>query len=118
MTPTAYRGLDRANRPGLGLDINAAYYIGRLYGKNSLDKNVKTNYLDRLGVFFVSADGKIQVQSEGKYRPAMAVGGRATVTARDSPQPTVVTVQVSGETTRALTDAYWVVSKNIKEVRT
>ncbi len=117
MTPTAYRGLDRVNRPGLGMDVNAAYYIGRLYGKNSLDQNTKTNYLDRLGVFFVSADGKIQVQSEGKYRPAMAVGGRGTVTARDAPQPTVVTVQVSGDTTRVLSDAYWVVSKRIGELR-
>lgn len=117
MTPTAYRGLDRENRPGLALDINSVYYIGRLYGKNSLDKNNETNFLDRLGVVFLSADGKIQIQSEGKYRPAMAVGGRATFTARDSPQPTVVTIQVSNDSTRILTDAYWVASKKIGKIR-
>jgi len=117
MTPTAYRGLDQFNRPGLGLDINTAYYIGRLYGKNSLSANNQTNYLDRLGVVFLSADGKIQIQSEGDWRPAMAVGGRGTFTARDSPQPTVVTVQVSNDSTRILSDAYWVMSKKIFGVR-
>ena len=117
LTPTAYRGLDTSNRPGLGLDINTAYFIGRLYGKNSLDANTSTNYLDRLGVVFLTADGKIQVQTEGKYRPAMAIGGRGTFTARDSPQPTVVTVQVSNDSTRILSDAYWVMSKRIGKLR-
>ena len=35
LTPTAYRGAGRYTTPGMGLDINAAYYIGRLYGINS-----------------------------------------------------------------------------------
>jgi hypothetical protein len=117
MTPTAYRGHDQYNRPGLGLDINTAYFIGRLYGKNSIALNESTNFLDRLGVVFLSADGKIQIQSEGKWRPAMSVGGRGTFTARDSPQPTVVTVQVSNDSTRILSDAYWVASKKIGPVR-
>ncbi|MBI5202305.1 MAG: hypothetical protein HY925_12015 [Elusimicrobia bacterium] len=121
-TPTAYRGLGRYNRPGLGLDFNGVYYIGRLYGKNSSDYTTrKTNYIDRIGAWFVSADGKMQLQSETKWRPAMAAGVQGYFTFRDSPQPSIqtpgVTVNVSQKTTRALADAYVVFSKKFGPVR-
>ena len=121
-TPTAYRGLGRYNRPGLGLDFNGVYYIGRLYGKNSSNYTTrKTNYIDRVGVWFVSADGKMQLQSETRWRPAMAAGVQGYFTIRDAPQPSIqtpgVTVNVSQKTTRALADAYIVFSKKFGPVR-
>ena len=52
LTPTAWRGAGRFNNPGLALDINAAYFIGRLYGKTSyIDAPRKTNYIDRIGLW-------------------------------------------------------------------
>lgn len=121
-TPTAYRGLGRYNRPGLGLDFNGVYYIGRLYGKNSLDYTTrKTNYIDRLGIWFLLADAKMQLQSETTWRPAMAAGVQGVFTFRDAPQPSIqtpgVTVNVSRKTTRVLSDAYLVFSKKIGPVR-
>lgn len=124
MTPTAYRGAGRYSTPGMGLDINAAYYIGRLYGKNSFPLAPrKTNYIDRLGVWLLTADGKMQVQSETDIRPAMAVGAQGTFLFRDSPQPTInsapsVTVKVSDKNTRLLTDGYFVMSKKFGPART
>ncbi|MFH2202891.1 MAG: hypothetical protein ABIJ96_07240 [Elusimicrobiota bacterium] len=116
MTPTAYRGVNQSNRPGLGLDFNAVYFIGRLYGKNSLTLQ-ETNYLDRIGVWFLSVDGKMQLQSETRWRPAMSVGGRGIFTFRDAPQPALstpgVTVNVSNDTTRALAEGYLVLTKKI-----
>lgn len=122
LTPTAYRGLGYFNRPGLGLDFNGVYYIGRLYGKNNLSYTTeRTNYLDRIGFWLLSADGKMQLQSEGTWRPAVAAGGQAYLTFRDSPQPSVttpsVTATVTTKTTQVLTDAYFVVSKNLHGVR-
>lgn len=123
LTPTAYRGAGRHNTPGLGLDVNAAYFIGRLYGKNSYPDNPrKTNYIDRLGVWTLTADGKMQVQSDSGWRPALAVGGQAMLLFRDAAQPTVntptVSVQVNAKSTKVLTDAYIVASKNLRGVRT
>ena len=87
LMPTAYRGHGR-NAIGLGLDINAAYYIGRLYGKNSYNWTTsKKNYLDRLGIWLLSADSKMQVQTEGDWRPAMSAGVQGILKFRDSPQP-------------------------------
>jgi len=122
LTPTAYRGLGRHNRPGLGLDFNAVYYIGRLYGKNHLSYTTKkTNYIDRVGQWFLGADGKMQLQSETRWRPAMAVGAQGIFAFRDAPQPSIttpgVTVNVSQKATKALADAYFVVSKKIGPVR-
>ncbi|MFH1726017.1 MAG: hypothetical protein ABII00_15525 [Elusimicrobiota bacterium] len=121
MTPTAYRGIGQYNRPGLGLDINAVYFIGRLYGKNSLSVN-KTNFIDRIGQWYLSADGKMQIQSEATWRPAAAVGVRGIFTFRDAPQPSLsqpgVSVTVTGDTTRTLADSYFVLSKNIHGLRT
>lgn len=120
MTPTAYRGIGQYNTPGLGLDVNAIYFIGRLYGKNSLSQH-ETNFIDRVGVWFLSADGKMQIQSEGDWRPAMAVGGQGFLTFRDSPQPAIaqpnVSVNVSAKTTRSLGETYVVVSKKIAKAR-
>lgn len=125
LTPTAYRGAGRYTNPGLGLDINAVYVIGRLYGKNSFANSPrKTNYLDRVGVWLLQADGKMQVQSEGDIRPAFAIGGQGTFMFRDSPQPNVndpnptVRVNASQKSTRLLSDAYFVFSKKIGPVRT
>lgn len=120
MTPTAYRGINQYNTPGLGLDINALYFIGRLYGKNSLSTR-QTNFIDRLGVWNLSADAKMQVQSETDVRPAMAVGAQGIFTFRDSPQPAIaqpnVSVNVSADTTRALGETYVVATKKFWKAR-
>ncbi len=122
LTPTAFRGAGEHNTPGLGLDINAAYFIGRLYGKNSYpDSPSKTNYIDRIGLWLLTADGKMQIQSDAGWRPAVAVGGQATMMFRDSPQPTVTTpgvsVKVDAKSTKVLTDGYIVASKDWRGVR-
>ncbi|MDD5628864.1 MAG: hypothetical protein PHU21_07360 [Elusimicrobia bacterium] len=124
LTPTAYRGAGRYTTPGMGLDINAAYYIGRLYGKNSYPLTpAKTNYIDRLGVWLLTADGKMQVQSETAWRPAMAVGVQATALLRDSPQPQInqtptLTVKATNGSTQILSDAFVVLSKKFGPART
>ncbi|MBI3289080.1 MAG: hypothetical protein HYZ74_06145, partial [Elusimicrobia bacterium] len=123
LTPTAWRGAGRFTNPGMALDINAAYFIGRLYGKNSYsDAPRKTNYIDRIGLWTLTADGKMQVQSEGAVRPAVAVGGQAMLVFRDSPQPTVTTpavsVKIDSKNTRVLTDGYFVASKKLGPIRT
>jgi hypothetical protein len=123
LTPTAWRGAGRFENPGLALDINAAYFIGRLYGKTSYqDAPRKTNYIDRIGLWTLTADGKMQIQSETKYRPAAAVGGQAMLMFRDSPQPTVtapgVAVKIDTKNTKILTDGYFVASKKFWKVRT
>jgi hypothetical protein len=124
LTPTAYRGAGRYSTPGMGLDINAAYYIGRLYGKNDYPlAPYKTNYLDRLGVWLLSADGKMQLQSETRLRPAMSAGVQATALLRDTPQPQInqtpsVTVKASNSSTQVLSDAYLVFSKKLGPART
>jgi hypothetical protein len=120
MTPTAYRGLDQDNHPGLGLDANAVYFIGRLYGTNKMSSR-PTNYIDRVGVWFLSVDGKMQVQSESTWRPAVSVGAEGILTFRDAPQPAVqspgVTASVSAKTTRTLSEGYVVASKKLGPVR-
>lgn len=123
LTPTAYRGAGKFNTPGLGLDFNAAYMIGRLYGRNDYPNAPShVNYIDRLGVWLLTVDGKMQIQSDADWRPAVAVGGQTTFLFRDSPQPSVntptVTVKVKAKTTQILTDAYVVASKNLHGVRT
>lgn len=124
LTPTAYRGAGRYSTPGMGLDINAMYFIGRLYGKNSFPLAPrKTNYIDRLGVWLLATDGKMQIQSEGDFRPAMAVGGQATFLIRDSPQPSVqagpsLTVKVGEKSNKLMTDGYFVTSKKLGPART
>lgn len=122
LTPTAWRGAGRFLTPGLALDVNAAYFIGRLYGKNNYpDAPRKTNYIDRIGLWTLTADGKMQVQSESDIRPAVAVGGQAMLVFRDSPQPTVTTpgvsVKIDTKTTKILTDGYFVASKSFYKVR-
>ncbi len=123
LTPTAWRGAGRFENPGLALDINAAYFIGRLYGKTSYpDAPRKTNYIDRIGLWTLTTDGKMQIQSESDIRPAVAVGGQAMLLFRDSPQPTVTTpgvsVKIDAKTTKILTDGYFVASKRFWKVRT
>lgn len=118
LTPTAYRGVNQHNRPGLGLDFNTSYFIGRLYGKNTVS-NKRTNFIDRIGVWFVSVNGKMQIQSETELRPAVAAGVRGVFTYRDAPQPSLqtptFTAQVSGDTTRALSEGYVVASKGFRK---
>lgn len=126
LTPTAWRGTGRFTTPGLGLDFNGMYVIGRLYGKNNfVNSTRKTNYIDRIGLWLLSADGKMQLQSESDIRPAVAVGGRGTFMFRDSPQPRIsdttgsqVAVNASQKSTKLLTDAYFVASKKMGPVRT
>ena len=123
LTPTAWRGAGRFENPGLALDINAAYFIGRIYGKTSYpDAPRKTNYIDRIGLWTLTADGKMQIQSESNIRPAVAVGGQALLMFRDSPQPTVTTpgvsVKIDRKNTKILTDGYFVASKKFWKLRT
>lgn len=116
LMPTAYRGRGK-NAIGLGLDFNAAYYIGRLYGKNTFDWTVeKKNYLDRVGLWMLSADSKMQVQTEGKWRPAMAAGVQGLFMFRDAPQPPIngtfnLTVKATGKKTDTFANAYLVLTK-------
>ncbi|OGR40655.1 MAG: hypothetical protein A2X35_10190 [Elusimicrobia bacterium GWA2_61_42] len=117
LMPTAYRGRGR-NAIGLGLDFNAAYYIGRLYGKNSYDWTVeKKNYLDRVGVWLLSADSKMQVQTEGAWRPAMSAGVQGILKFRDSPQPSLNTptasVKVDSKNTDSYANAYVALTKRL-----
>ncbi|MFI5347259.1 MAG: hypothetical protein ACHQ51_12875 [Elusimicrobiota bacterium] len=101
LTPTAFRGVGKFNTPGLGLDINATYFIGRLYGKNNYAAApTHTDYLDRLGVWLMTVDGKMQIQSDGEWRPAVAVGGQTTFMFRDAPQPSINTPAASWWSTR------------------
>lgn len=117
MTPTAYRGRGK-NEIGLGLDFNAAYYIGRLYGKNSFDWTLeKKKYIDRLGVWFISADGKMLIQTEGAWRPAMAAGAQGTFAFRDSDRAALNTntpaVSVDDENTNTYATAYLALTKHV-----
>jgi hypothetical protein len=115
LMPTAYRGRGK-NTIGLGLDINAAYFIGRLYGKNRYEWTVdKTNYLDRVGLWMLMADAKMLIQTEGKLRLAVAAGAQGVMLFRDSPQPTLTqpgaSVKVDSKNTVTYTNAYLVLTK-------
>ncbi len=117
LSPTAYRGKG-VNSIGTALDFNAAYYIGRLYGKNSLSWTTeKKNYLDRIGVWLLEADGKMLIQTEGEYRPAMAAGVKGIFKFRDAPQPTLnspsVSVKVDDKNTNTYAAAYLSITKRI-----
>jgi hypothetical protein len=117
LMPTAYRGTNRDNSVGMGLDINAAYYIGRIYGKNNYPWTLeKTNYIDRIGQRLLTADGKMEIQSEGEYRPAVAVGAMGMFGFRDSPQPSIgqasgTTVTANVSTSQQMGAAYLVATK-------
>ncbi len=118
LMPTAYRGRGK-NSIGLGLDFNAAYYIGRLYGKNKYDWTIeKTNYLDRVGFWMLSADTKMLIQTEGRLRPAVASGVQGIFMFRDAPQPPIagtfnLTVKATGKKTDTYANAYVVLTKRI-----
>ncbi len=118
LMPTAFRGKG-LNSVGLGLDFNAAYYIGRLYGKNTYDWTVeKKNYLDRIGLWLLSADSKMQVQSEDGWRPAMAAGVQGILKFRDAAQPSLnqpsVTTKINSKNTDTYANAYVVFSKRLR----
>lgn len=117
LMPTAYRGRGR-NAIGLGLDFNAAYYIGRLYGRNSYSWTVeKKNYLDRVGLWLLSADSKMQVQTEGKWRPAMSAGVQGILKFRDAAQPTLnqpsVATKIDSKNTDSYANAYVALTKRV-----
>lgn len=117
LTPTAYRGKG-INSVGTALDFNASYYIGRLYGKNTFSwTSTKKNYLDRVGLWLLEADGKMMVQTEGRYRPAMAAGVKGIFKFRDAPQPSLnspsVSVKVDNKNTDTYAAAYLSISKRI-----
>lgn len=117
LMPTAYRGRGR-NAIGLGLDFNAAYYIGRLYGKNNYAWTVeKKNYLDRVGLWLLSADSKMQVQTEGRWRPAMAAGVQGILKFRDAAQPTLnqpsVSTKIDSKNTDTYANAYVALTKRL-----
>ena len=78
LMPTAYRGRG-VNKIGPNLDINGAYFIGRLYGKNSLSWTTsKKNYLDRIGLWMLSLDAKMMVQTETTWRKAKSAPRRSS----------------------------------------
>ncbi|MBI4249619.1 MAG: hypothetical protein HY611_08960 [Elusimicrobia bacterium] len=116
LTPTAYRA-NGAQGLGLNLDFTASYYIGRLYGQNHLEWSTrKTNFIDRVGVWFLNIDGKMQIQEEGRIKPATAVGAMAIFNFRDVPQPALqgpfnLTVNTSNPNQKAMTGAYLVFTK-------
>ena len=117
MMPTAYRGKGR-NSIGLGLDFNAAYYIGRLYGKNKFSWTTeKKNYLDRVGLWLLSADSKMLVQTEGKWRPAMAAGVQGILKFRDGAQPALnqpsVSTKIDSKNTDSYANAYIALTKRL-----
>lgn len=117
LMPTAYRGKGK-NAIGLGLDINAAYFIGRLYGKNSFDWTMeKKDYLDRVGLWLLFTDAKMQIQTEGAWRPAMAAGVQGVLKFRDSAQPTLnspsATVKVDSKNTDTYANAYIALTKRL-----
>jgi hypothetical protein len=130
LTPTAYRGTGRFKTPGLALEINAVYVIGRLYGKNSYAASTAhTNYLDRVGLWLLTTDGKMQIQSESKLRPAVAVGAQGTIMFRDVKQPSInttagtqsgpsFTVNSKQKNNNFYSNAYFVASKKIGPVYT
>jgi hypothetical protein len=118
LMPTAYRGSGARNAVGLGLDFNAAYYIGRLYGKNTYSWTVdKKNYLDRIGLWLLSADTKMQVQSEGDWRPAMSAGVQGILKFRDAAQPSLnspsVSTKIDSKNTDTYANAYVAVTKKL-----
>ena len=93
LMPTAYKSTG-INELGPALDINAAYIIGRLYGRNDYDWTMENkDYLDRIGLWLLSAEGKLLVQTEGKFRPALAAGVQGIYSLRDSSNPTLKTNQ-------------------------
>jgi len=113
LMPTAYRGHGK-NSIGLGLDFNAAYYIGRLYGNNNFYWAQKTNYLDRVGLWLLIADAKMLIQTEGRWRPAVASGVQGIFKFRDAPQTAVyLNVKATGKTTDTSANAYVVLTKRL-----
>lgn len=119
LTPTAYRS-NGINEIGPSIDFNAAYYIGRLYGKNTFDWTVdKKNYLDRVGIWYFESDGKLLIQRENKIIPSFASGFKGIFTFRDSPQPSLNTPQTSfkinNKNTNVYSALYFVASKHITQ---
>lgn len=119
ITPTAYRSYG-INEIGPSLDINAVYYIGRIYGKNKFDWTVnKTNYLDRIGLWYIEMDGKLLLQKEDRYIPAFASGVKTSFAFRDSPQPDLkspsASFKVDSNNTESNISLYFTLSKYISE---
>lgn len=117
LTPTAYRSYG-INELGTSIDINATYYIGRIYSKNEFSWSVdKKNYLDRIGLWYLETDGKILVQTEKKLVPAFSTGVKGSFSFRDSPQPNLnspsASFKVSSKSTEKLFSMYFVASKKI-----
>ncbi len=113
LMPTSYRGRG-LNTIGISLDMNAAYYIGRIYGKNSYNWTLnQKNYLDRIGQWMLAADGKMLIQTEDTWRPAIAAGVMGMFTFRDSGQPKLddPTVSVKVNSSQGLASAYVNTSK-------
>ena len=116
LMPTAYKSTG-INELGLALDINAAYIIGRLYGRNDYDWTMEDkDYLDRIGLWLLSADGKLLVQTEGKYRPAIAAGVQGIYSLRDSSNPTLKTNQdlkINAKSTNGYANMFVAMSKRL-----
>ncbi len=117
LTPTAYRGTGRQVL-GLNLDFVGAYYIGRIYGKNDLQWTIdKKNYVDRIGQWFFMVDGKMQIQTEGPVRPAVASGVIGSYVFRDGAAAAVGSISgattIKPAATQSLAGTYLVATKRV-----
>src|SRR5206468_1833004 len=75
MTPTAYRRVPIYDSPysgasrllPLNIDLNAIYYIGKLYSYNKLQEltNTRSSLFTRLGIWFLQLDAKLILEREG-----------------------------------------------------
>ncbi|MBO4555546.1 MAG: hypothetical protein J5706_02215, partial [Elusimicrobiales bacterium] len=89
----------------------------RLYGRNDYDWTMEDkDYLDRIGLWLLSAEGKLMVQTEGKFRPAVAAGVQGIYSLRDSSNPTLKTNQdlkINAKSTNGYANVFVAVSKRL-----
>jgi hypothetical protein len=91
LMPTAYR-TPKKDDIGVELEMDLTYFFTQIYGKNTLSwTNDKKDSLTRIGIWNLSLNGKMTVQSESTWRPAIAVGAQGMLTFRDSKKPTLDT---------------------------
>lgn len=128
MTPTAYRRVPIYASPysaasrlfPINVDLNAIYYIGKLYSHNELTEltNTRNSLFTRLGIWFLQLDAKVILEREGRYLPQIALGGEGTAMVRDTRQPTfqdpgIPAFSVKKENSRNFTSSFIALSKQV-----